>query len=153
MFRPRGVVYPIGVALPCMTNVLTRPVARVSCSTPPLPEKTWNRARLPSGDQATSSGAVRKSGHRASWYLAPPGLTRYSVAGPVLPPSGAAVVYWASTQPGPTWLHGTPAGWALVTGSAVAAVPVVSRAAVSTPALSTAVAIAVRGVRRSLMPS
>src|SRR5580704_5875346 len=129
-----------------MTKVVIRPVARVSCSAPPLPEKTWNRARLPSGDQATSSGADRKSRHRASWYLAPPGLIRYSVTGPVLPPSGAAVVYWASTHPGPTWLHGTPAGWARVTGSAVAAVPVVSRAAVSTPALSTAAAIAVRGV-------
>src|SRR6266566_1294410 len=76
MFRPCGVVYPIGVALPCMTNVLIRPVARVSCPAPPLPEKTWNSARLPSGDQATSSGADRKSGHRASRYLAPPGLIR-----------------------------------------------------------------------------
>ena len=139
-----------------MTKVLIRPVARVSCSTPPLPEKTWNSARLPSGDQATSSGANRKSGHRASWYRAPPGLIRYSLAGPVLPPSGAAEVYWARTQPGPTWLHGTPAGWAAPAGwatAAPAAVPVVSRAAASTPALSTAVAIAVRGVRRSLMPS
>ena len=87
------------------------------------------------------------------------------MTGPGLPPSGTAATYWVSTQPGPTWLHGTPAGrgklaaWeviaasAVLAGSAVAAHPVVSRAAVSTPALSTAVAIAVRGVRRSLMPS
>src|SRR6185437_10953631 len=71
MSRPRGVVYPTGVALPCMTKVLFRPVARVSCSVRSLPAKTWNSARLPSGDQATSPGAVRLSGHRASWYRAP----------------------------------------------------------------------------------
>jgi hypothetical protein len=59
-----------------MTKVLIRPEARVSCSAPPLPEKTWNSARLPSGDQATSPGAVRLSGHRPSWYRAPPGLIR-----------------------------------------------------------------------------
>ena len=76
MFRPRGVVYPIGVASPCMTNVVIWPVARVSCSARPWPEKTWNSARLPSGDQATRLGAVRLSGQWASWYLAPVGLIR-----------------------------------------------------------------------------
>ena len=81
------------------------------------------------------------------------------MTGPVLPPSGAAVVYWASTHPGPTRFHGTPAsratlaGWEVRAGWASAAVPVVSRAAVSAPVPSTAVAIAIRGVRRSLMPS
>src|SRR6185437_15931151 len=99
-----------------MTNVVIWPVARVSCSARPWPEKTWNSARLPSGDQATRSGAVRLSGQWASWYLAPIGLIRYSVTGPGLPPSGTAATYWVSTQPGPTWLHGTPAGWAARAG-------------------------------------
>src|SRR6201989_1230945 len=76
MSTPRGVFYPTGVAVPCMTKVLFRPVARVSCSVRSLPAKTWNSARLPSGDQATSPGAVRLSGHRASLYRAPPGLIR-----------------------------------------------------------------------------
>src|SRR5215469_7845817 len=136
-----------------MAKVVVRPVARVSCSTPPWPEKTWNSARLPSGDQASSWGANRKSGHRASWYRVPAGLIRYSVTGPVLPPSGAAVVYWARTHPAPTRFHGTPAGWAARAGWPVlagwaAAVPVVNSAA-----LSTAVAIAARGVRRRVMLS
>src|SRR5690242_13923170 len=39
MFRPLGVVYPIGFASPGSANVVTWPVARVSCSRPPLPEK------------------------------------------------------------------------------------------------------------------
>ena len=66
MARPSGVVNPIGSAAPGSTNVLTWPVARVSSSAPPRPEKTWNSARFPSGDQATSCGAVRQSGQRAS---------------------------------------------------------------------------------------
>src|SRR6516165_12402024 len=82
MFRPRGVVNPIGFASPGMAKVLTCPVARVSTSVPPLPEKTWNSARWPSGDQAISCGANRQSGHLASWYLVPDGLIRYSSAGP-----------------------------------------------------------------------
>src|SRR4051794_7225692 len=66
MFRPPGVVYPVGVAPPGRAKVVAFPVARVSCSRPPLPEMIWNRARLPSGDQASSSGAVRWSGQAAS---------------------------------------------------------------------------------------
>src|SRR5580693_2971362 len=106
MFRPSGVVYPIGLAMPGRTKVLARPVARVSSSTPPLPEKTWNSARLPSGDQATSCGANRQFGQLVSWYLVPAGLIRSSAAGPD-PPSGAAETYSASTHPVPTRCHGT----------------------------------------------
>ena len=99
-----------GCAMPGRTNVLACPVARVSSSAPPLPEKTWNSARLPSGDQASSTGANRESGQRASWYLVPEGLMRSRVTGPEAPPSGRAVVSWARIQPGPTWSHGTRPG-------------------------------------------
>jgi hypothetical protein len=37
---------------------------------------------------------------------------RSSVSGPLWPPPGLDFEYWASTQPGPTWCHGTPAGTA-----------------------------------------
>ena len=150
MFRPRGVVNPIGFASPRMTKVLTCPVARVSTWVPPLPEKTWNSARWPSGDQAISCGANRQSGHLASWYLVPDGLIRYSSAGPVRP-TGAADVYWARTQPVPTRFHGTLTRAVPAAGRA-AATPAVA-AAVSRTALSAVVTIAVREVRRRLMPS
>src|SRR5260370_19904171 len=142
MFRPSGVVNPTGLAMPGMTNVLSCPVARVSTSTPPLPENTWNSARFPSGDQASSTGANRESGQRASWYFVPEGLMRSRVSGPEAPPSGWAVVYWARIQPGPTRAHGTPAGAAEAAEAAGAAeaadwvaatlavVPAVSRMAV-----------------------
>ena len=79
MFRPRGVVNPIGDAPPGRPKVLTWPVARVSTSVRSWPEKAWKSARWPSGDQASSCGADREFGQRASWYLVPPGLIRYSV--------------------------------------------------------------------------
>src|SRR5271156_4214776 len=150
MFRPSGVVYPIGLAMPGRTNVLACPVARVSSSTPPLPEKTWNRARFPSGDQASRTGANRESGQRASWYLVPEGLMRSRVTGPEASPPGWAVVSWARIQPGPTRSQGTPArvaeaaaaGWAAA--ATLAVVPAVSRIAVR---------IAVRDARRRCMPS
>src|SRR5580658_1550736 len=135
MFRPSGVVYPIGLAMPGRTNVLAWPVARVSSSAPPLPEKTWNSARLPSGDQASRTGANRESDQRASWYLVPKGLMRSRVTGPEAPPPGRAVVSWARIQPGPTRSHRTPAraekaagaeaaevaGWAAATPAVVPA--------------------------------
>src|SRR5580693_2564242 len=122
MFRPSGVVYPIGLAMPGRTNVLARPEARVSSSTPPLPENTWNSARFPSGDQASSTGANRESGQRASWYLVPEGLMRSRVSGPERPPPGWAVVSWARIQPGPTRSHGTPARAEKAAGAAAAEV-------------------------------
>ena len=69
-------VYPMGVASPGRVKLLTRPVARVSCSAPLGPANTWNSARRPSGDQATNCGADREFRQRASWYLVPPGLIR-----------------------------------------------------------------------------
>src|SRR5579859_6287800 len=149
MFRPSGVVKPTGLARPGMRNVVCCPVARVSTSVPPLPEKTRNSACLPSGDQAISTGAVRASGQRASWYLVPEGLIRSRVSGPDGPPSGRAVVYWARTQPGPTWCQGTAAraDWA------AAAVPAAAVPAAAVPAVSrAAVRNAVRGARRRCMP-
>ncbi len=76
MLSPRGVVYPMADAPPGRLNLLTRPLASVSCSAPPRPVTTWNRARRPSGDQATSCGADRQLGQLASWYLVPAGLIR-----------------------------------------------------------------------------
>src|SRR3974377_1104859 len=131
MFRPRGVVNPIGDAPPGRPKVLTWPVARGSTSVRSWPEKAWKGARWPSGDQASSCGADREFGQRASWYLVPPGLIRYSVSGPD-PPPGAQGVYWGRTQPVPTLCHGTLAravlaassvsGWAGATPAVVAAV-------------------------------
>ena len=135
--------------------MLTLPVARVSCSVPPLPEKTWNSARLPSGDQAVSCGANRQFGQLASWYLVPAGLIRYSATGPV-PPSGGADVYCARTQPAPTRSHGTlaralpPTGRALPPTGRAAATPAVVPAA-SRTALTTAVTITDRDARHTLM--
>src|ERR1700722_6098368 len=157
MFRPSGVVNPTGLARPGMTNVLSCPVASVSTSTPPLPENTWNSARFPSGDQASSTGANRESGQRASWYLVPEGLIRARVSGPERPPSGWAVVSWTRTQPGPTRSHGTlgraaGAAWAAWAAEAARA----AGGAAATPAMAvnrTAVRIAVRGARRRCMPS
>src|ERR1700722_17142656 len=132
MFRPSGVVNPTGLARPGMTNVLSCPGARVSTSTPPLPENPWNS----------------ESGQRASWYVVPAGLIRSRVSGPERPPSGWAVVSWTRTQPGPTRSHGTlgrAAGAARAAGGGAA-----------TPAMAvnrTAVRIAVRGARRRCMPS
>src|SRR5579863_4828861 len=147
MFSPSGVVYPIGAADPCMTNVLSCPVGRVSCSIPPLPEASWNSARLPSGDQAIRAGAVRSSGQLASSYLVPPGLMRYSISGPDMAPGpGGAVVYCARTHPAPTWLHGTLARAVPPAAAAPAVVPAASRTALRR-------AVMVREVRHALMPS
>src|SRR5580704_5348608 len=136
--------------MPGMTNVLSCPVARVSSSTPPLPENTWNSARFPSGDQASRTGANRESGQRASWYVVPEELIRSRVSGPGRPPSGWAVVYWARIQPGPTRSHGTPAR---VAEAAAAGAAAAGAAAAATPAVvpavnRTAVRIAVRDARR-----
>src|SRR5580698_5006299 len=139
MFRPSGVVYPIGFAMPGMTNVLSCPVARASSSTPPLPENTWNNARFPSGDQASSTGANRESGQRASWYVVPEGLIRFRVSGPERPPSGWAVVYWARIQPGPTRSHGTPARVAEAAAAGAAGAAGAADWAAATPAVVPAV--------------
>src|ERR1700683_2225451 len=160
MARPRGVVNPIGDTPVGRAKVLTWPVASVS-SSKLRPEEAWNSTRWPSGDQATSCGAVRKFGQRASWYLVPPGLIRYSSSGPDPPPPGRAEVYAARIHPGPTRFHGTLARAVRVVAARAAVVaaagcaaatpavrPVASRAVLSTAATS-------RGMdaRRSLMPS
>ena len=82
MSVPQGGTYPTGSARRGRAKVIVLPVARVSCSVRGSALLVTNSARLPSGDQASSCGAVSLSGQLASRYRAPCGLNRYSAAGP-----------------------------------------------------------------------